>query len=122
MREVGLESNGTAFTSVTFVEVRWEWLTLVAAQVGLSIAFLLTVVIGTARLGVDVVKSSNMAELFAIPASGCDSCCKAGECQGREKGGTEGGIKTEVGKDVGATLTRRGEGWILEVKTKEGVV
>lgn len=51
---------------MTFVTVRWEWLSFLAAQIGLTIVFLLSVVIHTARLDVDVVKSSNLAELFAI--------------------------------------------------------
>jgi hypothetical protein len=118
MRETGREENGTALASVTFVEVRWEWLTLVAAQVVLSIAFLLAVVIGTARLGVDVVKSSNMAELFAMQELDCNGCSKASGGESRAEGVVYGGIKTEVGKDIEATLRRDDAGWRLEVKPK----
>ncbi|KAH8173784.1 hypothetical protein LIA77_05203 [Sarocladium implicatum] len=116
MRELGVEADGTAFTSVTFVEVRWEWLTLISAQVLLSIAFLVTVVVGTARLGVDVVKSSNMAELFAT--SGQDSCteCKSDEGLGRTEYDLSAGISTKVGKDVRALLEKKPGGWRLEVK------
>lgn len=118
MRETGLEANGTAFTSITFVEVRWEWLTMVAAQVGLSIAFLLAVVYGTARLGVDVVKSTNMAELFALPAVGRQDGGNDSKSYSMHQDVAYAGIKTEVGKDVGATLRRRREGWVMELKPK----
>lgn len=36
-----------------------------AAQVGLAVVFLLAIIATTARLGVDVVKSNNLTELFA---------------------------------------------------------
>jgi hypothetical protein len=118
LRETGLEANGTAFTSVTFVEVRWEWLTMVAAQVGLSIAFLLAVVFGTARLGVDVVKSTNMAELFALPAMGRQDGGKEPDVHSFHQDIAYAGIRTQVGKDVGATLRRGREGWFMEVKPR----
>lgn len=116
MREVGFDSDGTALTSVTFVEVRWEWMTLVSAQVGLSIVFLLSVMYGTAKLGVDVVKSSNMAELFAFSATGRQDGWKHGESHSAYQDVGRAGIKTQVGKDVGATLRRGREGWYMEVK------
>lgn len=119
MRERGLEQDGTAFTPVTFVVVRWEWLTLISAQVLLSIAFLVTVVIGTARLGVDVVKSSNMAELFALPSQDGSESGKGGEESGRRETGLSQGINTKVSRDVGAVLEKRQEGWRLKVKPFE---
>lgn len=123
MRESGRERNGTAFNSVTFVEVRWEWLTLVAAQSGLTLVFLLAVVIGTARLGVDVVKSSNMAELFALPTLTFGDDSREGtKLRTQDHGFVYKGIKTEVGKDVGAVLRKGSEGWRLEVQTKDAGV
>lgn len=119
MREAGLEVNGTALSSVAFVKVRWERLTLVALQVVLSTLFLLAVVIGTTRLGVDAVKSTNTAELFAL-RPGCP-----GECRERVAGFSQGGwaaaysgIGTEVGRDLKARLVSNHEGWTLEVRTR----
>ncbi|KAL2211302.1 hypothetical protein CC79DRAFT_194693 [Sarocladium strictum] len=118
MREAGLDRDGTALTSVTFVEVRWEWMTLVSAQVGLSIVFLLSVMYGTARLGVDVVKSSNMAELFAFSTTERQDGWKEGESHGAYQDVGHAGIKTQVAKDVGATLRKGREGWFMEVKPR----
>ncbi|KAK0391655.1 hypothetical protein NLU13_1154 [Sarocladium strictum] len=122
MRESGLEKDGTALTSVTFVQVRWEWLTLVAAQVVLSIVFVLVVIIRTAGLGVDVVKSSNMAELFALSAvESMDPRTRVEQGTGH-RDFVYSGINTEVGKEVGATLTKGSEGWRLVLKQKEDYV
>lgn len=66
MRKRGTSEEGETLIPETFVEVRWEWLAFVATQVGLSIVFVVCIAWHTARLGVDVVKSSNMSELFAL--------------------------------------------------------
>ena len=114
MREAGWEKQGTALASVTFVDVRWQWLTLVAAQVVLSLVFLLSVIIYTTRLGVNVVKSSNMAELFAMSAPDWNNTNDS-----RADGVVYEGISTKVGKDVEAILRKGSEGWRLEVTGKE---
>lgn len=61
--------RGEFFTSETFVTVRWAWLAFLATQIGLTFVFLLIVVVHTARLDVEIVKSSNIAELFAMRGS-----------------------------------------------------
>ena len=66
MRKKGVTKVGETYIPEAFVTVRWTWLAFVAAQVGLSILFLVCIACHTARLGVDVVKSSNMSELFAL--------------------------------------------------------
>ncbi|KAJ4252341.1 hypothetical protein NW762_010939 [Fusarium torreyae] len=58
--------EGKGFNRETYMFVRWQWLALLAGQVGLTVAFLVAIIIHTARIGVDVVKSSNAAELFAL--------------------------------------------------------
>lgn len=66
MRKKGTTEEGETLIPETFVQVRWAWLSFVAIQVGLSVLFLVSIVWHTASLGVDVVKSSNMSELFAL--------------------------------------------------------
>lgn len=41
-------------------------MSFIVAQVSLAIIFLLAIMINTARMNVSIVKSSNLAELFAI--------------------------------------------------------
>ncbi|KAK0745328.1 hypothetical protein B0T21DRAFT_280461 [Apiosordaria backusii] len=57
---------GTAWQEETYISVRWEWLSLVAAQIGLSLLVLLIVMIQTSILGVPVVKSSILPAFFAV--------------------------------------------------------
>lgn len=66
MRKKGTTEEGETLIPETFVQVRWAWLSFVAIQVGLSVFFLVSIVWHTTSLGVDVVKSSNMSELFAL--------------------------------------------------------
>jgi hypothetical protein len=90
----------------TFVTVRWAWLAFVAAQVGLSIMFLVCVCWHTRHLGVDVVKSSNTAALFAL--GGLSSVSR----------GT-GGIRSLVGNEVRARLQKANGRWELDVSGKD---
>lgn len=62
------EQKGTAWDSETFVLVRWEWLSLLAAQVLLSIVVLVFIMVATARSGVEIIKTAPLPALFAIPA------------------------------------------------------
>lgn len=92
-----------------FILIRWEWLSLLGAQVILTVMFLISVIIHTARLGVDVVKSANTAELFALGRHG-----EPGE-------GTLGkdcteGITTQVDPTTMARLRRSEAGWKLETE------
>ncbi|KAK4178302.1 hypothetical protein QBC36DRAFT_344725 [Triangularia setosa] len=58
--------QGTAWQEETYFSVRWEWLSLVAAQIGLSLVVLLLVMVHTAVLGVPIVKSSILPAFFAV--------------------------------------------------------
>lgn len=71
MRNNEANSNvkGEFLTPETFVTVRWAWLAFLATQIGLTFVFLIVVVVHTAKLDVEVVKSSNIAELFAVRGS-----------------------------------------------------
>lgn len=52
-----------------FVSVRWEWLSLIAVQIGLSIVVLIFSIIATARSGLSIVKASPLPAFFAISAA-----------------------------------------------------
>ncbi|KAK4195628.1 hypothetical protein QBC40DRAFT_18810 [Triangularia verruculosa] len=58
--------GGIAWTQEIFISVWWEWLSMVAAQIGLSFIFLVLVMTQTSRLGVPVVKSSILPAFFAV--------------------------------------------------------
>ncbi|KAF6818031.1 hypothetical protein CSOJ01_02168 [Colletotrichum sojae] len=60
--------NGTAWQREVYVEIRWQWLALLAMQVVLSVLLLALVIVETVAADVDVVKSSMLAALFAIGA------------------------------------------------------
>ncbi|KAF6839375.1 hypothetical protein CPLU01_01795 [Colletotrichum plurivorum] len=60
--------NGTAWQREVYVKIRWQWLTLLAAQVLLSVLLLAMIIMETIAADVDVVKSSMLAALFAISA------------------------------------------------------
>lgn len=64
--DTGGAISGQGSNYESFILVRWEWLSLLGCQVILTAIFLTSVIIHTARLGVDVVKSANTAELFAL--------------------------------------------------------
>ncbi|CEI62435.1 unnamed protein product [Fusarium venenatum] len=64
------ESNvdGTSLHSEVYVQVRWEWLALLSAQVALSILLLICIIIESAKAGVEIMKASTAPVLFAISA------------------------------------------------------
>lgn len=71
--EANSHVQGAFLTTETFITVRWGWLAFLATQIGLTYIFLIVVVVHTARLDVEIVKSSNIAELFAMRgATGVD--------------------------------------------------
>lgn len=100
---------------MTYVTVRWGWISFIAVQIALTIAFLLGVVVHTAKLDMDVVKSSNLAELFA---SGLE------EQAGRESAGdgnnaSTTGLKRSVSHDLLGQLQRDEDGkWRLLVERR----
>lgn len=60
--------TGSAYMGILRVAIRWEGIAFLVVHTGLAILFLIAVIVHTARLGVDVVKISNTASLFAITA------------------------------------------------------
>lgn len=102
------EVVGQVLQTETFVVVRWAWLAFLAAQMGLTIVFVVTVAMHTARLGVDVVKSNNLSELFAQRGRGRE-----------EEEEPLLGIKTQVDKLVKGRLVWTSEAWVLDVQRDE---
>ncbi|OLN94121.1 hypothetical protein CCHL11_07147 [Colletotrichum chlorophyti] len=58
--------SGSAWQDERFVSIRWPWLTLLAAQVGLSILTLIIIMIQTAGLDIEIVKGSPLPALLAV--------------------------------------------------------
>ena len=115
--------RGVIQTSQTIVVIRWEWLSLVATQIVLTMAFLLAVIWHTARLNVSIVKTSNMAELLAISKDnsnnnknnddGAQVSALAGD------GHTlVGGIRAHADGGLVGKLARGANGWALLVRRK----
>ncbi|KAH7316913.1 hypothetical protein B0I35DRAFT_512755 [Stachybotrys elegans] len=105
MRSTGRQQiQGEAFFPVTILRVRWEWLTFLAVQLVLTVVFLVSVIINTERMGVDIVKSSNMAELFALHIGEAEDSVKTG------------GISSSVDRKTAAELYHGGQGWKLKIQ------
>ncbi len=58
--------NGTAWTTETYVHVRWGWLVFLGVQIFLSILLLAFTIVATQVSGTMVLKSSPLAVLFAL--------------------------------------------------------
>ena len=108
------EVNGTALGMETFVHVRWEWLSLLIAQVSLSILVLLYIIIATARSGVEVLKTDALAALLAIPAD--ERLAMASDPLSRAALNAEGVPRITASDivDGGRGLRRRGNLWRLQ--------
>ncbi|KAF6806962.1 hypothetical protein CSOJ01_08466 [Colletotrichum sojae] len=63
-----LNHTGLAWRDETYVHVRWPWLTLLVAQVGLSVLTFVLVVAQTAGLNIEIVKGSSLPALLAVKA------------------------------------------------------
>ncbi|CAG9983269.1 unnamed protein product [Clonostachys byssicola] len=102
------KATGIAYKSETYVRIRWEWLTFLAAQICLTILFLVAVIVQTAKLDMEVVKSSNMAELFAIHATDSkdDRATASYDQAVRYKG-----IATKIHHASTGKLVKKGDGW-----------
>jgi hypothetical protein len=57
---------GTAYTPQIFVVVRWGWLSMLIVQVTLSSVLLLATAVVTRRRGLQVLKASSLADMFAL--------------------------------------------------------
>ncbi|KAF4949052.1 hypothetical protein FSARC_13601 [Fusarium sarcochroum] len=99
--------EGKSYNRETYMFVRWQWLALLASQVGLTVVFLVAIIIHTARIGVEVVKSSNAAELFALQEDGSQGT--------RMMEKSHSGINTKVGKASQGMLINTGGGWKLQI-------
>lgn len=94
---------GYARVGDTIIVVRWPWLSLLAAQVFLTILFLVHVIVDTALIGVEVVKSSNLAELRA------DASTRP----------LNGGIASQVDNTLVGKLVKVDDLWVLQVEKKD---
>ncbi|KJR87401.1 uncharacterized protein SPSK_02061 [Sporothrix schenckii 1099-18] len=62
--------EGTAWTTETYVHVRWGWLAFLGAQIAICIAFLVFTIAATHISETMVLKSSPLAVLVALGQSG----------------------------------------------------
>jgi len=65
-----LPVQGTNWASVTFVEIKWGWLSFLVVELVAAVVFLAMTITYTHRHGVQVLKSSALATFFA-PAEDC---------------------------------------------------
>lgn len=111
--EVTGDVIGRTPVSETFITVRWEWLSFLAAQIALALVFLFAVIFHTAHLDIDIVKSSNISELFASRG--------VGDIHRQTEESTETehepllGIKAKLDKTVQGRLIREGVRWRLDI-------
>ncbi|KAG8427883.1 hypothetical protein J3459_006290 [Metarhizium acridum] len=104
---------GDALESEIFITVRWPWLSFLAAQIGLTIVFVLAVAACTFNLEVPVIKGSNVAELFAIRKSDMETTTPG------TVGGKQAGIDQKIDKQTLGILVRECDTWNLEIHSKE---
>ncbi|KAK5997431.1 hypothetical protein PT974_02787 [Cladobotryum mycophilum] len=110
---------GESLSLETFITVRWGWLSFLAIQVSLANIFLIAVMVQTRRLDFQVIKSSNIAELFAIRRrleGEMDAAASATvDCKTELMG-----IKREVNEHLLGRLSREeGDVWNLEIERRE---
>jgi len=94
--------HGTNWAQVTFVEIRWGWLTFLAVELVLAVVFLVATAVYTRRHGVQVLKSSALATFFA-PAEDCRAAI----------GGVGGGVGDMKKKARGAYVRFTGSEMVL---------
>ncbi|KID98769.1 hypothetical protein MAJ_05150, partial [Metarhizium majus ARSEF 297] len=105
--------QGEALESEIFITVRWAWISFLAAQIGLTIAFIWAVAACTSNLEVPVIKGSNAAELFAIRKSDMETTT-IGTVNGKQAG-----IDQKIDKKTLGILVRDYDTWHLEIHSKE---
>lgn len=111
--EVTGEVIGETPVHETFITVRWEWLAFLAAQITLALIFLLAIIFHTAILDIDIVKSSNISELFAT--RGAEDADRPPNETGAAEDSNLLGIKSKLNKTVQGQLIREGMRWRLDV-------
>ncbi|TVY68254.1 hypothetical protein Focb16_v002109 [Fusarium oxysporum f. sp. cubense] len=101
--------QGYAEINQPTIIIHWAWLSLLVAQILLMVVFVIYVILETAKLDVQVVKGSNIAELKAI---------------GQENSIPEleyvlaGGIAESVDADLVGRLVKSDSGWSLKVNRR----
>ncbi|KIL89207.1 hypothetical protein FAVG1_07601 [Fusarium avenaceum] len=101
--------RGYAEISQQTIIIRWAWLSLLVTQIVLMILFMIYVIYETSKLGVQVVKGSNIAELKAM---GQEISSLESECA------LVGGISDKVDADLMGRLVRSDGGWKLKVNRR----
>ncbi|CAG9980524.1 unnamed protein product [Clonostachys byssicola] len=106
--------RGSAYEMQTYIVVRWEWLSFLATQIFLTVVFQIAVIVQTARMSVGIVKSSNMAELFAFYGDDDDNSSQTWALAAA--GLRTRGIGTKINNSVEAKLVPGSHGWNLRIK------
>lgn len=105
---------GKARIGEPFLVIRWQWLALLVTQVLFTVLFLAYVIINTARLDVEIVKSSNIAELLALNRQrGLHH-----RTTGDQERDLPDGIRPGVEEKVHGRLTRHNGEWGLDLQQK----
>lgn len=103
--------SGSALQEERYVSIRWPWLTLLAAQVGLSILTLVIIIIETARLDVEIVKGSPLPALLAVDPA--EKNALLGDCS-RGMREAESGLPHLRPFGIVGGLQRDGDNWVLQ--------
>ncbi|KAL0933653.1 uncharacterized protein CTRU02_210452 [Colletotrichum truncatum] len=105
--------SGSAWQDERFVEIRWPWLSLLAAQVGLSILTLLIIIIQTAGLDIDIVKGSPLPALLAITPEDKSALLRESQDINVYRKDMELQVPHLRAHGIVGGLERRGEEWVL---------
>ncbi|KAG4259292.1 hypothetical protein FPRO03_12968 [Fusarium proliferatum] len=106
------ESNtiqGYAEIGQPTIIIHWAWLSLLATQILLMVVFVVYVILETAKLDIQVVKGSNVAELKAMGQE--DSIPESDYV-------LAGGIAESVDADLVGRLVKSNSGWSLKVNRR----
>ncbi|KAF9880320.1 hypothetical protein CkaCkLH20_02274 [Colletotrichum karsti] len=110
--------SGSAWQDERYVSIRWPWLTLLVAQVGLSILTLLIIMIQTAGLDIDIVKGSPLPALLAMHPDDKTALMREHREIDVEKRDKELQVPYLRAHGIVGNLERRGEEWILRNDTR----
>ncbi|KAJ0317120.1 hypothetical protein COL5a_011263 [Colletotrichum fioriniae] len=103
--------SGTAWQEERFVSIRWPWLTLLAAQVGLSILTLAIIMVETASLDIGIVKGSPLPALLAVHPD--EKSVLLGD-HVEEMLNEDSRLPHLRASGITGGLRREGDGWILQ--------
>ncbi|KAI8317435.1 hypothetical protein K4K59_006696 [Colletotrichum sp. SAR11_240] len=105
--------SGSAWQDEVFVSIRWPWLTLLAAQVGLSIITLLIIIIQTAGLDIEIVKGSPLPAFLAMNPDEKTALMREQQEMDMRNRDNELQIPHLRAHGIVGGLERRGEEWVL---------